>query len=118
MYNQNIAILFEVEGETPPSSSEGDVIGIDLGLKHFAVTSNGEKVSKFSNPKHIAKHEKNLKRKQRKLARKKDGSKSRFKAKKLVAKVHERLCNSRQDFLQKRSLLLKDDQFLQLCYSA
>ncbi|MBO3458781.1 transposase [Aetokthonos hydrillicola Thurmond2011] len=103
------AILFEVDGDTPEASSEGDVIGIDLGLKHFAVVSNGEKVSKFENPKHIAKHEKNLKRKQQKLARKKDGSKSRFKAKKLVAKVHERLCNSRQDFLQKLSTKLAND---------
>jgi putative transposase len=103
------AILFEVEGEALLTSSEGNVIGIDLGLKHFAVVSNGEKVSKFSNPRHIAKHEKNLKRKQKKLARKKDGSKSRFKAKRIVAKVHERLCNSRQDFLQKLSTKLVNE---------
>jgi putative transposase len=103
------SILFEVEGDTPETLCDGNVIGIDLGIKHFAVTSNGEKVSKFDNPRHIAKHEKNLKRKQRKLARKKDGSKSRFKAKKLVAKVHERLCNSRQDFLHKLSTRLVND---------
>ncbi|MEC4884125.1 MAG: RNA-guided endonuclease TnpB family protein [Scytonema sp. PMC 1070.18] len=103
------SILFEVEGEAPKPSSEGSVIGIDLGLKHFAVVNNGEKVSKFDNPKHIAKHEKNLKRKQKKLARKKDGSKSRFKAKKIVAKVHERVSNSRQDFLQKLSTKLVNE---------
>jgi putative transposase len=103
------SILFEVEGETPEPSIEGNVIGIDLGLKHFAVVSSGEKVSKFDNPKHIVKHEKNLNRKQQKLARKKDGSKSRFKAKRIVAKVHERVTNSRQDFLQKLSTKLVND---------
>jgi hypothetical protein len=42
-------------------------------LKHFAVVTDGEKISKYDNPKHIAKHEKNLKRKQQKLARKQKG---------------------------------------------
>ncbi|MDF5730787.1 MAG: RNA-guided endonuclease TnpB family protein [Rhizonema sp. PD38] len=103
------SILSEVEGDNPESSSEGSVIGIDLGLKHFAVVSDGSKVSKFENPKHIAKHERNLKRKQQKLARGKDGSKSRLKNKKLVAKVHERVSNSRQDFLHKLSTKLVND---------
>ena len=103
------SVLSEVEGETPLPSSDGNVIGIDLGLKHFAVVSDGSKVSKFENPKHIAKHAKNLKRKQQKLARKKDGSKSRLKAKKIVAKVYERVSNSRQDFLQKLSTKLVND---------
>lgn len=103
------SIQTEVEGEAPTPSIEGNVIGIDLGLKHFAVVSDGNKVSKFDNPKHIAKHEKNLKRKQQKLARKKDGSKSRLKNKKLVAKVHERVSNSRQDFLHKLSTKLVND---------
>ena len=103
------SILSEIDGDTPTPSSEGNVIGIDLGLKHFAVVSDGSKVAKFDNPKHIAKHELNLKRKQQKLARKKDGSKSRLKNKKLVAKVHERVSNSRQDFLQKLSTKLVND---------
>jgi putative transposase len=103
------SILFEVDGETLKPSTDGNVIGIDLGLKHFAVVSNGKKVSKFDNPKHIAKHEKNLKRKQKKLARKKDGSNSRFKSQKIVAKVHERVSNSRQDFLQKLSTKLVNE---------
>ncbi|MDF5721716.1 MAG: RNA-guided endonuclease TnpB family protein [Rhizonema sp. PD37] len=103
------SILSEVEGENPEPSSEGSVIGIDLGLKHFAVVSDGSKVSKFDNPKHIRKHERNLKRKQQKLARKRDGSKSRLKNKKLVAKVHERVSNSRQDFLHKLSTKLVND---------
>nr|WP_155743943.1 RNA-guided endonuclease TnpB family protein [Scytonema sp. UIC 10036] len=85
------------------------VIGIDLGIKDFAIVHDGTKVTKYSNPKHIKKHEKNLARKQQKLARKKKGSKSRAKAKKLVAKVHEKVSNSRQDFLHKVSRKLVDE---------
>jgi putative transposase len=97
-----------VEGENP-IISEGKISGIDLGLKHFAVVTDGEKVSKYDNPKHLAKHEKNLKRKQQKLARKQKGSKSRNRYRKVVAKVYERVSNSRQDFLHKLSYKLVSD---------
>ena len=103
------SILTEIEGENPNPSTEGKVIGIDLGLKHFAVTSNGNKVSKYDNPKHLAKHEKNLKRKQQKLARKQKGSKSRNKYRKVVARVYERVSNSRADFLHKLSRKLVNE---------
>lgn len=102
------SILTEIEGENP-ASCEGKIYGIDLGLKHFAVVTDGEKVSKFDNPKHIAKHEKNLKRKQQKLARKQKGSNSRNKYRKVVAKVYEQVSNSRQDFLHKLSYKLVSD---------
>lgn len=102
------SILTEIEGENP-SVSEGKIYGVDLGLKHFAVVTDGEKVSKYDNPKHIAKHEKNLKRKQQKLARKQKGSRSRNKYRKVVAKVYERVRNSRQDFLHKLSYKLVSD---------
>lgn len=92
-----------------PTISQGEIYGVDLGLKHFAVVTDGEKVSKYDNPKHLAKHEKNLKRKQQKLARKKKGSNSRYKYRKLVAKVYERVSNSRQDFLHKLSYKLVSD---------
>jgi putative transposase len=78
-------------------------------LKHFAVVTDGEKVSKYDNPRHIAKHEKNLKRKQKKLARQVKGSNSRHKYRKVVAKVYERVSNSRQDFLHKLSHKLVSD---------
>lgn len=102
------SILFEVEGKNP-TTTEGKIYGIDLGLKHFAVVSDGKKVSKYDNPKHLAKHEKNLKRKQQKLARKKDGSNSKYRYRKVVAKVYERVSNSRQDFLHKLSHKLVSD---------
>ena len=97
------SILIETESENPTPSTEGRVIGVDLGLKHFAVSSDGNKVSKYDNPKHLAKHEKNLKRKQQKLARKQKGSNSRHKYRKVVARVYERVSNSRADFLHKLS---------------
>jgi putative transposase len=103
------SILSEVEGENPTVSTEGKVIGIDLGLKHFAVTSDDNKVSKYDNPRHLAKHEKNLKRKQQKLAKKQKGSKSRHKYRKVVARVHERVSNSRADFLHKLSRKLVNE---------
>ncbi|NJK67729.1 MAG: IS200/IS605 family element transposase accessory protein TnpB [Microcoleus sp. SU_5_3] len=104
-----VSILAQTEGERPLTSTEGKVIGIDLGVQDFAVTHNGEKVSKYNNPKHLAKSEKNLKRKQQKLARKKDDSNSRLKAKKIVAKVYERVSNARQDFLHKLSRKLVNE---------
>ncbi|GAB1545164.1 IS200/IS605 family element RNA-guided endonuclease TnpB [Scytonema sp. NUACC21] len=94
-------------GNADPKGNK--ILGIDLGIKDFAIVHDGSEVTKYSNPKHIQKHEKNLARKQQKLARKKKGSKSRAKAKKLVAKVYERVSNSRQDFLHKVSKKLADE---------
>ncbi|MEH2456062.1 RNA-guided endonuclease InsQ/TnpB family protein [Nostoc sp.] len=92
-----------------PVISEGKIYGIDKGMKHFAVVTDGEKVSFYDNPKHLAKHEKNLKRKQKKLACKQKGSNSRNRYRKVVAKVYERVSNSRQDFLHKLSYKLSSD---------
>jgi putative transposase len=110
------SILTELEGvstqrDTSKNTviSEGKIYGIDLGLKHFAVVTDGEKVSIYDNPKYFAKHEFNLKRKQKKLARKQKGSKSRNRYRKVVAKVYERVSNSRQDFLHKLSYKLVSD---------
>jgi putative transposase len=80
-----------------------------LGLKDFAIVHDGEEVTKYSNPKHLKRHQKNLKRKQQKLARKTKGSKTRQKFKKLVAKAHEKVSNTRQDFLHKLSRKLVDE---------
>jgi putative transposase len=103
------SVLTELEGDNPVSNTDGKVAGIDLGLKDFAVVNDGIKTSKYANPKHLAKHERNLKRKQQKLARKELGSKSTDKARKLVARVHERVSNVRQDYLHKLSRKLVDD---------
>ena len=98
------SVLMESEGDNRAPSTDGKVAGIDLGIKDFAIVNDGIKTSKYPNPKHLAKHERNLKRKQQKLARKEKGSKSRERARKLVARVHERVSNVRQDYLHKLPL--------------
>ena len=103
------SILFDTEQEYPSVTITGKVCGIDLGLKDFAITHDGKKTSKYANPRHLKKHERNLARKQKKLARKKKGSKSREKARKLVALVHERVSNARSDFLHKLSRKIVND---------
>ena len=73
------------------------------------LSRSGKKISKYDNPKHLAKHEKNLKRQQQKPARQQKASNSRYKYRKVVAKVYERISNSRQDFLHKLSYKLVSD---------
>lgn len=94
------SILFNQE-DTPVVAIR-EAIGVDLGLKNFAITSEG---SKYNLPKkQLAKLEKNRKRKQKKLARKTDKtSNKRRKAKLLVAKVSSKVARVRQDFLHKLS---------------
>lgn len=79
-----------------------DAIGVDLGLRTFAITSEG---SKYDLPKkQLAKLEKNKKHKQRKLAKKTDKtSNKRRKAKRIVAKVSSKISRVREDFLHKLS---------------
>lgn len=102
------SIVYEVEACFV--SGNGDkIIGLDLGIKDLVIAHDGTKTSKYNNPRHFKKHEKNLKRKQQKLARKQKGSNTRAKAKKLVAKIHARISNSRQDFLHKLSRKLTNE---------
>ena len=82
------------------------VTGIDLGLSHFAIESNGRKTA---NPRFITRAEKNLRRKQRQLSRKSKGSANRAKARLLVAKCHEKIANARADFQHKLSRTLVDE---------
>ena len=78
----------------------GNQIGIDLGIKEFAITSDGEMIS---NPKYLAKQQKKLAKLQRELSRKTKGSSNRNKARIKVARCHEKIANQRKDFLQKLS---------------
>ncbi|MBE9168816.1 transposase [Pleurocapsales cyanobacterium LEGE 06147] len=102
------SIIYEVDACFIAGGGD-KILGVDLGVKDFCVVHDGTKTSKYANPRHLKKHEKNLARKQKKLARKKLGSKSRQRARKLVAKVHARISNSRQDFLHKLSRKLTDE---------
>jgi len=95
-----VSILVDDGKDLPIPSIEGNAIGIDLGLTHFAITSDG---SKYNNQRHTNKYARNLKKKQQSLARKIKGSNTRTKARKLVAKVHSKIKRVREDFLHKLS---------------
>ena len=69
------------------------IVGIDLGIKDLVVTSDGEK---YTNPKEIEKHEKRLKRLQRKLSRQIKGSNNYYKTKLRIARLHSKIRNSRK----------------------
>lgn len=90
-------------------SIDGNVIGIDLGLKDYVTCHNGADPFSVKHPKWLKKHERNLRYQQKKLSRRKKGSNRRNKARKLVARVHERLTNTRQDFLHKLSRTITDE---------
>lgn len=86
--------------EIEPLSSTGAVSGLDLGIKSFAVTSDGVE---YPNHKYLAKSEKKLARLQRQLSRKTKGSKREEKARLQVARLHEHIANQRKDTLHKLS---------------
>lgn len=79
---------------------------MDVGIKDFAVTSDGEKIA---NPRHLAKRERNLARYQRRMTRKQRGSANRAKAKAKVARAHRKVRASRADFLHRTSTRLVRD---------
>ena len=103
-----VSILVE-ENIQPLPVSKG-MVGIDLGLTHFAITSEGEKID---SPKYVKKHEQRLALLQRRLSRKAKGSKNREKAKLKVAKLHAKIADSRRDFHHKLSTkLIRENQFI------
>lgn len=85
-------------------------VGIDVGLKHFAITSDGEIIA---NPKYFRKSEKRLIFLQRNMSRKKPGSKNFQKAKFKVARQYETINNQKRDFLHKlSSRLIHENQVI------
>lgn len=105
-------ISFCIEKDFEELPIINSTIGIDLGLKHFLVTSKGEKVKPL---KALRKHEVKLKRYQKVLSRRTKGGKNRDKARLKVAKVHELIANSRKDWLHKLSTrLIQENQLISL----
>jgi putative transposase len=88
-----------------PPWKDGSVVGIDVGLESFATLSNGEKIA---NPRFFREEEHDLARVQRKLSQAPKGSLERKKALKVVERVHERIANRRNDFINKVSRQLVD----------
>lgn len=105
-----ISILTEQEINLLPKIEKK--IGIDLGLKDFAICSDG---CRFANPQFLQRTEKQLAKAQRELSRKQKGSSNRNKSRLKVAKLYERITNQRNDFLHKLSTkIIRENQSIVL----
>jgi len=105
-----VSICYKTDEVIPtkvPITSE-TTIGIDVGIKHFAVFSTGEKID---NPKFLEKMEPRLKILQRRLSKKKKGSNRRKRAQQRVANYHYKIACRRNDFLHKLSTkIIRENQ--------
>jgi len=103
-----VSILVDTKQELPKKRPiiEETTVGIDLGIKDFVITSDGEK---FENKDFFKSTMQKLRVAQRSLARKQKGSKKREKQKLVVALLHEKIRNQRQDYLHKISKYLVDN---------
>jgi IS605 OrfB family transposase len=91
---------FVVQTADDPLPEAGTQVGIDLGLTHFAVLSDGRKVA---NPRFLRRAERKLRKAQKALSRKEKGSRNRAKARAKVARVHARVADTRRDWLHRES---------------
>jgi putative transposase len=97
-------VTFAVDGAAPtPLEETGHAIGIDLGVKDFAVTSDGDRIA---NPRFLERKARRLARYQRRMARCQKSSANRAKAKTRVARAHRKVRNARADFLHRVSTRL------------
>lgn len=103
-----ISILIEMNVRAPKSIpiDESQAIGIDLGIKTFAVLSNGDEIE---NPKFLRKALLKLKREQRSMTRKAKRSSNRNKQRIKLSRTYERVTNQRNDFLNKVTAKLVSD---------
>lgn len=103
-------VSFRVEEDVQPKKAVKKEIGIDLGIKDVVVTSDG---FKSGAPKYTRKYEKKLALAQRRLAKKKNGSKNRAKAKLKVARIHAKIADCRLDFThQLTTKLINENQVI------
>jgi putative transposase len=97
-------VTFALDTSAPePLLETGHAVGVDLGVKDVAVTSDGEKIA---NPRHLERKARNLARYQRRLARRRKGSANRAKARAKVARAHRKVRDARRDFLHRASTRL------------
>ncbi|HKW22157.1 MAG TPA: transposase [Ktedonobacterales bacterium] len=91
------------EVATEPLPPTGQETGIDVGLKVFLITADGQAIE---NPRHYRKAEKQLAKAQRRVSRRKKGSKRRKKAVALLKRKHQKVQRQRRDFQHKTALVL------------
>jgi putative transposase len=99
------SILVDTNTEIPTKTpiAESKTIGVDLGIKDFAITSNGEVIG---NPKYLKEAQSKLKYVQRKYSKNKGK-----RIKQRLALLHEKIANKRKDFLHKTSTrLIRENQ--------
>lgn len=93
-----VSVLVETEVQELPKT--GSEVGIDVGLKDFAILSDG---TKYKNPKWFRKLEQKLAKAQRILSRRTKGGSNWNKQRIKVARIHEKIANARNDYLHKIS---------------
>lgn len=99
---------FVVEVGDEPLPETAAEVGIDLGLKYFAVLSDGRKID---NPRFLRRAERRLRKAQQALSRKAKGSANREKARRKVARAHARVADARRDFAHKLSTqIIRENQ--------
>ena len=91
-------VSFQCERHIEPLPQKTNAVGLDLGLTHLLITSDGDK---FGNPKFFSKLQDRLAKAQRELSRKVKGSSNWHKQRVKVARIHARIADSRRDFLHK-----------------
>jgi putative transposase len=97
-------VTFTIDTNAPePLQEAGHAVGVDLGVKDLAVTSDGDTIA---NPRYLERKARNLTRYQRRLARCQKGSANRTKAAAKVARAHRKVRNARRDFLHRASTRL------------
>lgn len=98
--------------EIEPHEKTGAMVGLDMGLKELAITSDGKK---YKNKKYSMKVARRLARLQRRLSRKPKDSKRREKARIAAARLHEHIANQRNDYLHKLTTeLIKENDIIVL----
>ena len=103
-------VSFLVEESVALLPVVNSIVGIDVGVKDVVVTSDGEA---SGNPRYTAKYAAKLAKYQKRLAKKQNGSKNRLKAKKKVARIHEKIANCRKDFTHKlTTTLINENQVI------
>jgi putative transposase len=96
---------FSVEYDPSPVRQNNGEIGIDVGLESFATLSNGEKIE---NPRFFRTDEKALAKAQRRFSKAEKGTPEQKKARKIVARIHERIANRRLNFAHQTSRKVVD----------